>query len=309
MYRISVILPVFNGMTYLNQSIESVLSQSFTNFELLIIDDCSTDSSWNYIKNIQHPHTTIYKNEINKGLFFNLNFLIKNSKSNLIKLWAQDDVMRKGCLDEVVGFHKRYPEAGFSFSGREIINERGKVTKTFTSDQEPSLISTYHHTRVAFFTGSIAGNIANVCINKEALEEVGGFNESMKMSGDFEMLVRLAEKRPVGFIPKNLVSIREHKGQLSLNADYFLNHVKEDLQIYRILINYSDDALIKEGKKVMRQHKLVFYYTLMLKDFLHGKFRKGFAYYKELSAFDNFFLLTLSFIKAKIKKPAKPAWI
>src|SRR5688572_16773922 len=88
---ISVILPVYNGGEYLKQSVESVLTQSLNNFELLILDDCSTDGSWSYLQSLDDNRIELYRNEKNKGLFYNLNFLIKASNSPLVKLWAQDD--------------------------------------------------------------------------------------------------------------------------------------------------------------------------------------------------------------------------
>ena len=60
---ISILLPVYNGGEYLVSSIESVLRQSLENFELLILDDCSTDNSWNYINCIKDSRITVYKNE------------------------------------------------------------------------------------------------------------------------------------------------------------------------------------------------------------------------------------------------------
>ena len=82
--EITIILPVYNGGHYLVESVNSVLTQSFTNFELLIIDDCSTDGSWKYLSGLTDSRVKLIKNETNQGLFYNLNFLIKKSSSDLI---------------------------------------------------------------------------------------------------------------------------------------------------------------------------------------------------------------------------------
>ena len=81
---ISVILPVFNAGSYLVSSVESVLNQSIENFELLIIDDCSADNSWKDINSSKDSGISIFKNEANKGLFYNLNFLIKKARVILL---------------------------------------------------------------------------------------------------------------------------------------------------------------------------------------------------------------------------------
>ena len=109
---ITVILPVYNGGKYLISSVESVLKQSYPNYEFLILDDCSTDNSWFYLNSIKKENVKLYRNEKNKGLFYNLNFLIKESKSGLIKLWAQDDIMYPRCLESFVHFFEQYPFLG-----------------------------------------------------------------------------------------------------------------------------------------------------------------------------------------------------
>ncbi|MDQ6756570.1 MAG: glycosyltransferase [Bacteroidota bacterium] len=308
-FFISVILPVYNGGDYLVSSVQSVLGQSLKNFELLILDDCSTDDSWNYISNIKDPRVSIFKNKSNEGLFFSLNFLVTKSKSCLIKLWAQDDIMYTNCLKSFVEFHQKHPRIGFSYSGRDMIDEKGAIKKSGNIDNTPEIVSTDLHARIAFYTGSIAGNIANVCINREALHKVGLFNEQMKISADFDMWVRLAKDHDTGFLRDKLVQLRDHAGQLSQNESYYINHVKEDLLVYRNLLSYVNTQIGNEGKLLLRNHKLVFYYTLMVKALMKGRTTTAHKFYKELSKTDNIFILSISFIRAKAFKPSRPAFL
>jgi glycosyltransferase involved in cell wall biosynthesis len=296
---LSVILPVYNGVEYLAQSVTSVFKQDLQNFEFLIVDDCSTDNSYDWLQHLKDPRITLFKNGINKGLFYNLNYLIKQSRSSLIKLWAQDDIMYPGCLSAFVNFHKRRPGMGFSYSGRDIIDEKGIIKESKTTDDTTEVISSELHARIAYYTGSIAGNIANVCINKNALDKVGLFNEEMKISADFDMWVRLAEYYETGFIRENLIQLRDHDKQLSRNEKFYYNHVKEDLQIYKYLNGYINPSIRKEGEKIMRIQKLNFYYTLMLKAFLKGNIITAYNYYKELSSYTNFLHLSLNFIRSR----------
>ena len=166
---ISVILPVFNGMAYLALSVESVLKQELKNFEFLIIDDVSNDGSYEYLKSLKDDRIKLFRNETNKGLFYNLNFLIGQSASGLIKLWAQDDIMYPHCLGAFVNFHQKHPNLGFSYSGRTMIDEQGNVKSNKREDTTPEIISTELHAKIAYYTGSIAGNIANVCDPKYIL--------------------------------------------------------------------------------------------------------------------------------------------
>lgn len=304
--KISVIFPVYNGGKYLKLSLQSVLYQKFKDFELLIIDDGSSDESCNYLQSIQDERISLYKNERNKGLFYNINFLIGQSSTYLIKLWAQDDIMYPHCLQSFVSFHEQHPDLGFSYSARDMIDDNGNIKPTNKVDKTPTIISTELHAAIAYYTGSIAGNIANVCINKRALQRVGYFKESMKISGDFDMWVRLAEHHETGFINEKLIQLRDHSGQLSRNKKYYLNHVKEDLEVYRYLNTYVSKDLFNEGKKILRNHKLRFYYTLMLKSLLQGDLKTGWEYIKVLALTDNFFLLSTRYFFLKLKKTAPP---
>jgi len=307
MSQISVILCVYNGSNYLNKSVTSVLQQEFQDFEFLILDNGSTDDTWAYLQSLKDERIRLYRNEKNSNVFFNLNFLIKESKNSIIKLWSHDDIMYPYCLSGFVNFHQQHPHIGFSYSERDMIDENGTIKAGDQIDNTPEIISPELHAKIAYYTGSIAGNIANVCVNRKALDDVGLFNESMKISADFDMWVRLAKEHDTGFIKKKLIQLRDHGGQLSRNEKYFINHVKEDLVVYRYLDSYVESSVRLEGKNLMRKHKLVFYYTLMIKALLKGKIAAAFDFYTQLSTYDNFFLLSFSFLKSRLRRPKTPA--
>ena len=300
MSAISIILPVYNGIKYIKQSVNAVIDQQFTDFEFLIVDDCSTDGCWEYLQGLNDKRITLYRNEKNKGLFYNLNFLIEKSRSPLIKIWTQDDVMYPDCLKEIIAFHYLHPEIGFSYTERHYIDANSRLLEIRPVDNTAEIVTTALHTQIAFTTGSIAGNICNVTINKKVLDRVGPFNESMKISGDFEMWVRLAKDHPIGFINKYLVQFRNHKEQLSGQEKYLIYHLKEDLQVYSILLGYILPEQQIVGRRLLRNNKFLFYYTLMLKAFLKGQVKTGVRFFKLLSGFDNFFILTGCYIKNKV---------
>ena len=309
MNAISVILPVYNGLPYLKQSVQSVLDQSFQDFELLILDDSSTDAGcWEYLSGLQDARIRLSRNPVNKGLFPNLNALIRASGGPLIKLWSQDDIMHPDCLQETIAFHHRYPDIGFSYSAREIIDENGRIIHPPKADVTPEWIDRELHSRISFFTGSIAGNIANVTILRTALDKVGLFRDDMRISGDFDMWVRLAQYYPVGFLQKPLIQLRDHAGQLSRQEKYYIFHLKEDIRVYDYLLDYVSPPMRKEGRFLLRNYKLMFYYTLMVKAFLKGRWKTGGAFFSGLAGFDNIFLLTTAFFRNRImRKTTFPA--
>lgn len=304
---ISVILPVYNGMGYLEKSVQSVLEQNYPDYEFLICDDCSTDNSYEYLKGLSHPSLKIFRNEQNKGLFPTLNFLVSQSAGKLIKLWSQDDIMLPGCLQTTAEFHQKYPQIGFSYSSVELMDENDHEIPSTLTDHTPELISSELHARIAFYTGSIAGNIANVTIDRAALEETGKFNEQMKIAGDFDMWVRLAKNRPVGRIIKKLIRLRCHKGQFSRAEKYFLYHLIEDTEVYKTLFSYTKEDIKRDGIKMLRWNKYVFYFTLMLKAFLKGDLSTGWAFMSHLSKVDNVLFLFFRWLLVKTGLRKQPS--
>src|ERR1700761_6676744 len=175
--KISIVLPVYNGGAYLASSVNSVLQQTRQDFELLIVDDHSRDNSFQFLCGLNDPRISLFRNEKNMGLFYNLNFLIKKAQAPLIKLWSHDDVMKPTSLEEIVKFHQQHPDLGFSYTAVSYIDAEGKaITKQEKADNTPSIVSKELHSKICFETGSIAGNIANVTITRKGLDTVGLFD-------------------------------------------------------------------------------------------------------------------------------------
>jgi hypothetical protein len=131
----------------------------------------------------------------------------------------------------------------------------------------------------------------------------------MKISADFDMWVRLAKIYNTGFIPQKLVQLRDHNNQLSRNSNLYINHVKEDMIVYRNLLSYVSPAIAKEGRKLLRHHKFVFYYTLMVKQIAKGNIKNAMSFYNELCKMDNFIKLSFAFVQAKLFNQVKPVLV
>lgn len=300
--EIAVVLPVYNGAKYLKESIQSVLGQGFYNFRLHILNDCSTDNSEEIVAGFLADSRVVYhKNPTNKGLFPTLNALIEQSNAPLIHLWAQDDIMEARCLEKIVAFHRKYPEISFSYCDVNIIDENGRLVEKSFKDYTPELIPSSLHDKIAFYTGSITGNICNVTIKRKVLEEVGLFDEGMKMSGDFEMWVRLTEKYPIGRIPIPLINLRNHSEQLSrqLRKKYF--STLEDLTIYDTLTKRASTDLKAWGEIYFIQSKLCYYYSLALQLIRSGQFKYGLHLLWVLNKRKNVATLSYFLIKNKFK--------
>jgi glycosyltransferase involved in cell wall biosynthesis len=286
--HISVVLPVYNGMAYLQQSVESVLQQddSDSTFEFLICDDSSKDDSYAYLSTLADPRVKLFKNEKNKGLFPTLNFLIKNASADLVHLWAQDDVMLKTCLKETFKFHDAFPEVKFSFSRLQGIDANGKLLKRPETFKNRTL-SVEDHAISSLLYGSIAGNIANVCLVKEACEAVGYFDESMIYVGDFKMWCMLSKETPIGMNGNILVNVRQHTGQLSKNLDASFYRLKENYEVYQCFLASLRPELRKQLHKTIKWKVYTTYVNQYLFILKSRRFDLAKRYVKALKQYDN----------------------
>ena len=303
---ISVVLPVYSGMDYLKESVDSVLNQEDADFhfEFLICDDCSKDDSYAYLKTIDDPRVTLFKNETNKGLFPTLNFLIKKASASLVHLWAQDDVMLSNCLKETIKFHKTFPTVNFSFSRLQTIDSEGNYLRHPETFDNKTL-STEDHAISSLLYGSIAGNIANVCLVKKAVEEVGYFDESMIYVGDFKMWCELSKETPIGMNGSILVNVRQHTGQLSRNLDASFFRMKENYDVYQSFLNSLNPKLKEQLKKAVKWKIYPTYFNQYVFILKSRRFDLAKKYYHHLKKYDSIILLFFRWLTTRILRVLK----
>lgn len=289
--KVSVILPVFNGEKYLRESIDSVLSQSYKDFELIIWDDASTDDSAKIVANYCDLRIKLLKNTTNQGLFRTLNLAINKAQGEYIRLWSYDDIMKPHCLQTEFAFHKQHPEIGMSYCARDIIDASGKVILTAPDDKTPELISPGLAAQIMFYYGSIAGNISTATIKKEIFDEIGFFREDMQVSGDFDMWVRISNKYTIGFIRQSLIYLRSHIRQFSRWRGMGFVFMKEDKEIIQSLIRRLPAEIVAYAKVYNRWKRHISYVHYMIRLFLEGDFKTSGKVYREISHLDNPFLL------------------
>ncbi|ECB9992287.1 glycosyltransferase family 2 protein, partial [Campylobacter jejuni] len=99
MAKISILTPCFNHEKYVSYFLQSVLEQSFSDFELIIVDDCSSDNSTKEIQKFKDPKIKLIKHEFNKGINATLNTAFENSNGEYIVFCASDDILEKNALE------------------------------------------------------------------------------------------------------------------------------------------------------------------------------------------------------------------
>jgi len=220
----------------LSQSIQSVLAQSFADFELRIIDDDSTDASPAIAQSIDDSRVHYFRNAERYGLFKTLNTGIEAAKSPLVKLWAQDDRMLPGSLGSFVDFANAHPSAGMIYCDFLKIDSQGNRTgdevRYFGQRQRtPKLAGEKISALLFWFYGCLPGNISTVMLRRAAWKKVGGFTTGIQQAPDYEMWVRISEDFDIGFIQRQLIELRDHPFQLSKLGFEQLTIIEEELEI------------------------------------------------------------------------------
>lgn len=289
---ISILLPVYNGSTYLADCINSLLNQTLDKYEIIICDDCSTDDSFSIIQSFAlEPKIKIYKNVKNHGLFGNLKIMVGYSSGNIIRLFGQDDIMFPHCLEYETVFWRKFPQSGYIYCGRDCLNETGDISKNNKFDDTPQYIPSWLADQITYYWGPLPANISNASINKDALEKVGGFDEKMELAGDWDIYTRLQEFYPVGRNIHILVLVRDHSGQLSKKPGCFLKFFQEQNIILTRLYRRLPNSLKKEAKKISdyKRSMQIFHHSIRL--LISWKYFQ--AYQLILLILENFSLITV----------------
>lgn len=210
---VTVLMTVYNGGKYLRLSVESVLKQSFKDFEFLIVNDCSTDNSIEIIKSFGDERISIHSNEKNLGQTKSLNVGLNLAKGKYIARMDADDMAFPSWIEKLVDYTESHPEYAAVSAGVVVMNESGKFKKVF---QPPTA---FDEVIFHIFFGNAMNHVGSL-INKEILLKNGGYNEEFKIAQDYELWSSLIRNnyRLIN-IDKILVAVRIHESSLGYTAE------------------------------------------------------------------------------------------
>lgn len=182
---ISVVVPVYNGEKTIKETIESVLNQTFSNLELIVIDDGSQDSTLNVIANIEDLRLKVFSYQ-NGGVAISRNRGIQEAGGEFIAFLDADDLWTSDKLESQLKALQSNPQAAVAYSWVDYINESGEFL------HNGNHISINGNAYKQLLVENILENGSNPLIRKDALIEVGGFNQSLTPAEDWDMWLRLA---------------------------------------------------------------------------------------------------------------------
>ena len=212
--KVTVLMTVYNGLPYLGEAIDSILGQTFKDFEFLIIDDASTDDSCSLIESYTDARIQLVRNERNLGQVPSLNKGLHLARGEYVARLDQDDTSAPNRLERQVEFLDTVsPQVAVVGTWLQIIDQNGKLT----GEWKLPLIDSYADYLISLLEGWTPLAHPAVMFRKDIVLQLGGYNETLAPAEDFDLWMRLAlGGYDARVITESLCCLRLHSEQQSV---------------------------------------------------------------------------------------------
>ena len=204
---VTVLMSVHNGEAYLSEAVESILSQTYQNFEFLIVNDASTDRSASILVEYQDARIRIIRNEHNLGLTRSLNKGLAQVKGKYVARMDADDVSYPLRLERQVTFMEQHPEVGLCGTWGKLLGLKDKYNRTFPTNNNELQVSLLCYNPFIH---------PSVVLRSDVLRALDKpYDQRFRYAQDYELWTRVAERSEITNLPETLVGYRVHEGQIS----------------------------------------------------------------------------------------------
>ena len=206
---VSIVLPTYNRAHFLPEAIESCLSQTYQNWELIIVDDHSEDNTPEVIRGFRDARIRSMRNERNRRPAGSLNAGFRQAKGDYFTFTSDDNVYRPEALETLVATIEATPEAGMVYAMCTLIDEHGKSFSRFPDP--PAQLSDNRPVELS------VNNTIGYCFlyRKAAAEAVGDYDEGAFLTEDWDYWLRLSSRFAMKFVEQDLYIVRFHPGSLT----------------------------------------------------------------------------------------------
>ncbi len=215
--EVSVCIPTYNRARLLREAMESVLTQSFEDFELIICDNASEDETESVVKSFSDRRIRYFRNPHNLGHRENCNRCLHLARGSYIAILPDDDMMLPENLAKKIEVLLRNPKVGLVHSKYHLIDEEGRITKYDTNwghgpDRTEDAVERREDLLTAFLNTI---NLPTVLFRRACYERLGGFSDQIQFAYDWEYWMRIAIYYDVAFLAQPLVKWRIHSGSVT----------------------------------------------------------------------------------------------
>ena len=253
--KVSILMTVYNHQDYVRKAILGILSQTYKNFELIIINNGSTDNTGKIIKKFKDKRIRFFHFKKNIGRTKCLNFGLKRCKGDFIAIQDSDDTSKKNRIKILLNQFLKDENLGLVASNYDIINENDKIVKKVNIKDE-----LYNYPKKLIFQNLIAHS--TVMYKKKILKTVGNYPKNFIYAQDYAFYLKIINKFKIRLIKNNLASLR---------------------------INHANSETYRSRKSIfiqIEELKLVWWVILNIKTNLYEKFK---IFYKVILIFGKIF--------------------
>ena len=245
MPKVTVLMPVYNGEKFLKEAIKSVLNQTYKDYELLVVDDVSRDSSEEIIKSFNDSRIRLARNEKNMGQMASMNKALALARGEYIARMDQDDISLPERLEKEARVLDENPDTALVFSDTYIINSKGERRKgTVLQRMNPEKKCSFE----GFLKGEFHITQCTTMIRKKIFDVIGLYNPSYKIAAEHEIYhFRLLYKHDIKFIKEPLTEYRLYGGNTTSNVEQTAGEILDAMINFKktTLSGYRKDALNK----------------------------------------------------------------
>ncbi len=257
---ISVVITAYNGEKFIKEAVDSVLNQTFNDYEIIVVDDGSSDKTQSILKEYKNKIRYFYQN--NAGTASARNCGIREAKGEYIAFLDQDDIYLPNKIEKCLDYFRLHKECGLVYSDM------------FVADQDGKAIYNWLTTKKYFSEGYIYENLLRECffcpsaavIRRDILVAVGGFDKEIRGTEDYDLWLRIARHHKIGLVKEPLVKWRSHDSNTSRNMLLMNENL---IEVYKKQLLYKD--LNKRCVRIIKGNVASIYYYvagqyMLLKD-------------------------------------------
>ncbi len=302
---LSVVIPLYNKENFIKDTVVSVFNQTYSDFELLVIDDCSTDNSYKIVSQFVDPRVSIISHKTNKGLSASRNTGIKNSTSNYIAFLDADDLWKPHFLEEIVHLIKTFPEASlFATNYEEIIDKKVILAANNGAEKLKK-----HLIILDYFKNSLQQPLycpSSLCVKNKVFDKIGLFNETITFGEDVDFNIRANLNFKLAYsnckliqyrtISENQITQSNLSSKTLTDFDYYEKEYPSDISLKKFLDfqRYTKAKMYKMEGNSAKYHQLrkgislsnlnwkqvillylPTYFLIKIKDWKQQKLKKG----------------------------------
>ena len=253
--KISIVLPCYNGAKMIGEAIESVIAQTYKDWELIIVNDCSTDNTLEVAESFaaKDKRIRVFSNEKNSKLPATLNHGFREARGEYWTWTSDDNLLLPTMLEEMSAYLDTHPEVGMVVSDRYTIDEKGDVIEEVRvpDDLNESILSNN-------------GVGASFMYRSDVAKQAGPYSEELFLVEDYEYWIRLSFITQLAVLHKYLYKYRAHGGSLSATR-------KEGIAAAKVKMRIQYLPKVEEKWKNNHSRLLLYYYRIA--DNLKGALR------------------------------------